>query len=137
MDDETVHLGARYLAPSGLIWTVRDVRSAASRVFVTTASTDGDRGAVMDTVALGRMISVGETTCDGTSTLVEPELSTVPPSAIWVGPSDARDENLAIVRCSPDDGTSVSTTATVLIGAPISAPSSTTRGERSEDRAAD
>jgi hypothetical protein len=102
MDDETVRLGAHYLAPSGRIWTVRSVHSATSRVVVTTASPEGDQGAVIDTVALGRMIPVDDTTCVRPSTLVAPERSTLRPSAIWVGPSQAGDEDLAVVHCSPD-----------------------------------
>jgi hypothetical protein len=74
------------------------VYSAASRVFVTTPSPDGDRGAVIDTVALGRMIPVDETTCAGPSTVVAAERSTERPGFIWVGPSQA-DDGLAISHC--------------------------------------
>ena len=58
--DDTVRVGAQYLAPSGLIWTVRRVHPSAARIVVTTPSPDGDRGAVLDTVALARMVRVAD-----------------------------------------------------------------------------
>jgi hypothetical protein len=51
-------VGTRYLAPSGKIWTVRSITPRGGRVILTAESPDGELGAVMDFVAVSRMIPV-------------------------------------------------------------------------------
>ena len=53
MDTATPHPGDRYLGPTGVIWTVVGTTPRGDRVHVVT---DGDAGAVIDLVALARML---------------------------------------------------------------------------------
>jgi len=53
MDTATPNPGDRYLGPTGRTWTVVGATPSGDRVRVVT---DGDAGAVIDRVALARMI---------------------------------------------------------------------------------
>ena len=53
MDTATPNPGDRYLGPTGRIWTVVAATPRGDRIHVVT---DGDAGAVIDHVALARMI---------------------------------------------------------------------------------
>jgi hypothetical protein len=52
----TVTVGARFLGPSGRIWTVREITPRGHRLIMTTPSADGECGAVMDVNAILRMV---------------------------------------------------------------------------------
>jgi hypothetical protein len=51
-------LGARYLAPSGRIWTVRSITRKGNRAVITRDSPEGECGAVVDFTAIIRMIAL-------------------------------------------------------------------------------
>jgi hypothetical protein len=52
----TVTVGARFLAPSGRIWTVCAITPRGHRLIMMTPSVDGECGAVMDVYAVLRMV---------------------------------------------------------------------------------
>ena len=54
-------IGARYLAPSGHIWTVQSITPRGNRVIITYDAPDGKHGAVVDFTAVSRMIALDAT----------------------------------------------------------------------------
>jgi hypothetical protein len=50
--------GSHLLAPGGQIWTVRRITAERERFVLTSASTSGERGIVVDAVALLRMVRI-------------------------------------------------------------------------------
>ena len=70
----TPPIGARYLAPSGRIWTVRSITPRGNRVVITYDAPDGEHGAVVDFTAISRMIALdsGPTTPPDGSTSQRP-----------------------------------------------------------------
>ena len=48
--------GDRFLGPSGLIWTVQAITTRGDRIVLTTPTPDGDSGAIVDLLAIARMI---------------------------------------------------------------------------------
>jgi len=54
-------IGARYLAPSGHIWTVQSITPRGSRVVITYDAPDGKHGAVVDFTAISKMIALDAT----------------------------------------------------------------------------
>ena len=52
----TVTVGARFLGPSGRIWTVREITPRGHRLIMMTPSVDASCGAVMDVNAVLRMV---------------------------------------------------------------------------------
>jgi hypothetical protein len=59
MDDfDDITTGARFLSPAGRIWTVQAMTAARTRVVLTSDEADGVHGAVMDVVAVLRMVRI-------------------------------------------------------------------------------
>ncbi len=54
-------IGARYLAPSGRIWTVQSITPRGNRVVITYDAPEGKHGAVVDFTAISRMIALDAT----------------------------------------------------------------------------
>jgi hypothetical protein len=48
--------GERFLGPSGRIWTVQAITAHGNRIVLTTPTPEGDSGAIVDLVAIARMI---------------------------------------------------------------------------------
>ena len=48
--------GDRFLGPSGRIWTVQAITTRGNRIVLTTPTPDGDSGAIVDHLAIARMI---------------------------------------------------------------------------------
>ena len=48
--------GERFLGPSGRIWTVQAITARGHRIVLTTPTPEGDSGAIVDLVAIARMI---------------------------------------------------------------------------------
>ena len=48
--------GDRFLGPSGKIWTVQALTARGNRIELTTPTAEGDAGAIVDAVAIARMI---------------------------------------------------------------------------------
>ena len=48
--------GDRFLGPSGRIWTVQTITTRGNRIVVTTPTPEGDSGAIVDRLAVARMI---------------------------------------------------------------------------------
>ena len=65
--------GSQFLSPTGRIWTVRSVTPNGARVVLASPAPDGDHGAVMDTVAVRRMVRIDahEPVASGDVALVE------------------------------------------------------------------
>ena len=51
-------VGTRYLALSGRIWNVRSITPGPERFVLMSPSVDGDRGMVVDSAALSRMVRI-------------------------------------------------------------------------------
>jgi len=49
-------LGDRLLGPSGRIWTVQTITTRGNRIVLTTPTADGDSAAIVDHLAVARMI---------------------------------------------------------------------------------
>ena len=75
--------GDRYLGPTGRIWTVVRVTAVGDRVHVVTPGADGEEGAVIDLVALARMVALDA----GRPTLIG--LGEHAPAAVADGPPTA------------------------------------------------
>ena len=59
MDDvDEITRGSQFLSPTGRIWTVRTITPNGNRVYLTSDEPDGEHGAVMDAVAVGRMVRI-------------------------------------------------------------------------------
>ena len=59
MDPESdIDVGTRYLALSGRIWTVRNITPHPERFVLMRPSIDGDRGMIVDSAALSRMVRI-------------------------------------------------------------------------------
>ena len=52
--------GAQLLSPTGRLWTVRGITPSGTRVTLTSEEPDGQHCAVMDAVAVRRMVRIGE-----------------------------------------------------------------------------
>ena len=48
--------GDRFLSPSGRIWTVQAITTRGNRIVLATPTPDGDSGAIVDRLAIARMI---------------------------------------------------------------------------------
>jgi hypothetical protein len=48
--------GDRFLGPSGRIWTVQAITAHDTRIVLTTPTSEGDSGAIVDLLAIARMI---------------------------------------------------------------------------------
>ena len=48
--------GDRFLGPSGRIWTIQAITAHGNRIVLTTPTPEGDSGAIVDLVAIARMI---------------------------------------------------------------------------------
>lgn len=48
--------GERFLGPSGRIWTVQAITARGHRIVLTTPTPEGDSGAIVDLLAIARMI---------------------------------------------------------------------------------
>ena len=60
METDAITIGTRVLSPTGQIWTIRSITPSGSRVVLTSDQTDGEHGAVMDRVAVLRMVRIDE-----------------------------------------------------------------------------
>jgi len=59
MDDMSgINVGSQFLSQSGRIWTVRSITPRGARFVLATEGPDGECGAVMDTVAVRRMVLI-------------------------------------------------------------------------------
>jgi hypothetical protein len=67
MDPESdIDVGTRYLALSGRIWTVRNITPHPERFVLMRPSIDGDRGMIVDSAALSRMVRIESSQSDVT-----------------------------------------------------------------------
>jgi hypothetical protein len=48
--------GDRFLGPSGRIWTIQTITPRGDRILLTTPAPEGDSGAIVDRLAVARMI---------------------------------------------------------------------------------
>jgi hypothetical protein len=53
---EAPESGDRFLGPSGRFWTVQAITAHGNRIVLTTPTPEGDSGAIVDLVAIARMI---------------------------------------------------------------------------------
>jgi hypothetical protein len=53
---EALEAGDRFLGPGGRIWTVRTITTRGDRIVLTTPTPEGDSGAIVDRLAVARMI---------------------------------------------------------------------------------
>jgi len=61
MDDSRgITSGTQFLSPSGRIWTVRSITPDGARVVLAAEEPDGEHGAVMDIVAVLRMVRIDQ-----------------------------------------------------------------------------
>ena len=59
MDDvHGITSGAQFLSPSGRMWTVRAITPKGTRVLLTAQEPDGEHSAVMDVLAVLRMVRI-------------------------------------------------------------------------------
>ena len=63
MDDvHGITSGSQYLSPTGRIWTVRGTTPSGTRLELTSQGPDGEHLAVMDAVAVLRMVRIDQST---------------------------------------------------------------------------
>ncbi len=61
MDDiQGITSGTQFLSTTGRIWTVRSITPSATRVVLACEAPDGEHGAVMDMVAVLRMVRIDQ-----------------------------------------------------------------------------
>jgi hypothetical protein len=53
-------IGSQFRSPTGRIWTVRAITPNGSRLVLSSAGADGEHGAVMDFVAVMRMVRIDD-----------------------------------------------------------------------------
>ena len=66
MDNDEITIGTQVLSPSGRIWTIRSITPSGSRIVLTADETDGQHAAVMDRVAVLRMVRIDQRLAAGT-----------------------------------------------------------------------
>ena len=60
METDAITIGAQVLSPTGRIWTIRSITPSGSRVVLTSDQTDGEHAAIMDRVAVLRMVRIDQ-----------------------------------------------------------------------------
>ena len=60
METDAITIGAQVLSPTGRVWTIRSITPSGSRVVLTSDQTDGEHAAVMDRVAVLRMVRIDQ-----------------------------------------------------------------------------
>ena len=55
-----VTIGSQFRSPSGRIWTARAITANGSRLVLASAGPEGEHGAVMDFVAVMRMVRIDD-----------------------------------------------------------------------------
>jgi hypothetical protein len=55
-----ISIGSQFLSPTGRTWTVRSITPNGSRFVLTSAGPEGESGAVMDLVAVMRMVRIDD-----------------------------------------------------------------------------
>jgi hypothetical protein len=58
METEAITIGTRVLSPTGKCWTIRSITSRGSRIVLTSDRPDGEHAAIMDRVAVLRMVRI-------------------------------------------------------------------------------
>ena len=64
--------GDRFLGPSGRIWTVQTITPRGNRIVLTTPTPEGDSGAIVDRLAVARMIPLPIATSSPDDTAATP-----------------------------------------------------------------
>ena len=60
METDAFTMGTQVLSPTGRIWTIRSVTHSGSRVAPTLDQTDGEHAAIMDRIAVLRMVRIDQ-----------------------------------------------------------------------------
>ena len=81
--------GDRFLGPSGRIWTVQTITTRGNRIVLTTPTPDGDSAAIVDHLAVARMIPLPITTSSPDDT---PAITGVKPMHRWQRDATGDDE---------------------------------------------
>ena len=65
MENDVITIGTRVLSPTGRIWTIRSITPSGSRVVLTSDQTDGQHAAILDRVAVLRMVRIDQRLAEG------------------------------------------------------------------------
>ena len=65
MENDIITIGTRVLSPTGRIWTIRSITPSGSRVVLTSDQTDGQHAAILDRVAVLRMVRIDQRLAEG------------------------------------------------------------------------
>ena len=60
MEKDAITIGTQVLSPTGQVWTIRSITPSGTRVVLTSDQTDGQHAAVMDRVAVLRMVRIDQ-----------------------------------------------------------------------------
>ena len=60
MENDVITIGTQVLSPTGRIWTIRSITPSGSRVVLTSDQTDGQHAAILDRVAVLRMVRIDQ-----------------------------------------------------------------------------
>jgi hypothetical protein len=66
METDAITIGTQVLSPTGRIWTIRSITPSGSRVVLASDQTDGEHAAIMDRVAVLRMVRIDQRLDAGT-----------------------------------------------------------------------
>ena len=88
--------GDRFLGPSGKIWTVQALTARGNRIELTTPTAEGDAGAIVDALAIARMIPLPAAASSSDNAIARP--GDVPPDRPHTDTTDDGSHTRAIAH---------------------------------------